>query len=94
MSFDLPASLERDLEQYAQAEQISPGESAVRLIQGALKAKRRRASKGNLVTDEQIRQLKALNGTFGLLEDVPEEKIDRMAATIKRMKREGLPNRA
>jgi len=94
MSFDFPASVERDIEQYAQAEHITPTEAAVKLIQDALKAAKRNAVKEDLVTDEQIRQLKALNSTFGLLEDVPEEKIDRMAATIKRMKREGFPTRA
>jgi hypothetical protein len=94
MSFDLPASVERELQLYAQAEHISPAEAAVKLIQDSLRAKRRKAGKENLVADEQIRQLKALNSTFGLLEDVPEEKIDRMAATIKRMKREGFPARA
>ena len=43
------------------------------------------------MTDEQIRQLKELDSSFGLLEDVPEEKIDRMAAAIRRMKKEGSP---
>jgi len=94
MSLDLPINIERDLEEYAQSEHISPAEAAVKFIQSGLKASRRKMAKENLVTDEQIQQLKALDGTFGLLEDVPEEQIDRMAATIRRMKRERFPARA
>lgn len=92
MSLDLPISIERDLERYAQAEHISPTEAAIQFIQSGLSAKQPTA--GDLVTDEQIRQLKALDSSFGLLEDVPEEKIDRMAATIQRMKQEGFTARA
>jgi hypothetical protein len=95
MSFDLPASIERDLEQYAQSERITPVEAAVKFIQSGLKASKRKASKGTVDIDEQIRQLKALApGTFGLLEDVPDEQIRRMEATISRMKRERFPARA
>jgi hypothetical protein len=94
MSFEFPANLERDIQRFAQAEHISPTDAAVRLIQDGLKAKKRRTVNEVLVTDEQIRQLKALDPLFGLLEDVPKEQIDRMAASIQRMKRERFPSRA
>lgn len=94
MSFDLPASVEREVQRYAETEHISPAEAVVRLIQDALKAKHKGTDE-SLVLDEQIRQLKALApGTFGLLEDVPDEQIDHMATTIRRMKREGFSPRA
>ncbi|RYG99233.1 MAG: hypothetical protein EON58_04670 [Alphaproteobacteria bacterium] len=93
MSLDLPINVERDIERYAQAEHLTPTEAAVKLIQSGLKANRRTLS-ADLVTDEQIRQLKALDSSFGLLEDVSEESIDRMAATIQGMKQEGFTARA
>jgi hypothetical protein len=93
MSFEFPASVERDIERYAQAEAISPAEAAVRLVKDALKATRRK-TKDVVVTDDQIARLKALDGSFGLLEDASEEQIERMSATIQRMKREGFPARA
>ncbi|CAN5492978.1 hypothetical protein BH11ARM2_BH11ARM2_22240 [soil metagenome] len=93
MSLELPVSVERDIERYAQAESITPTEAAIKLIRSSLKEARRKTQEP-LVTDEQIRQLKALDSSYGLLEDVPEEKIDRMAATIRRMKREGFSARA
>jgi hypothetical protein len=42
MSFDLPAIVEREFQQFAQAERISQTEAAVKLIQRALKANLRR----------------------------------------------------
>ena len=45
MSFDFPANLEREIEQYAAAEHISPTEAAVKLLAEALKAKKRKAAK-------------------------------------------------
>jgi hypothetical protein len=94
MSFEFPANLERDIERFALSEHISPTDAAVRLIQDGLKAKKRKTVNEDLVTDEQIRQLRALDPMFGLLEDVPEEQIDRMEASIQRMKRERFPARA
>jgi hypothetical protein len=86
MSFDLPASIERELERYAQAEHISPEEAAIKFIQSGLKAKRRKPEVEALDMDEQIRQLKALApGTFGQLEDVPDEQIRRMEAPPLRL---------
>jgi hypothetical protein len=91
MSFEFPANLERDIERFARAEHISPTDAAARLIQDGLKAKKQKSPKEDLVTDEQIRQLKALDLLFGLLEDVPEGQIDRMEASIQRMNRARFP---
>lgn len=88
MSFDFPANIQRGIQQYAQAEHISLDAAAMKLVEAGLKTVQQRTKGPDLVTDEQINQLKALDSSFGLLEDVPEERIDRMATTIKRMKRE------
>jgi hypothetical protein len=94
MSFNFPANIQQDIQQYAQAEHISPDAAATKLVQLGLKTIRRKTKGIDLVTDEQISRLKALDSSFGLLEDVPEENIDRMSATIRRMKREGFGARA
>jgi hypothetical protein len=44
MSFDIPASMERDIQQYAQAENLSPEAAVLKLIQDALKSKRRKSA--------------------------------------------------
>jgi hypothetical protein len=73
MRFDLPAGIERDLERYAKAEHISPAEAAVLLIQSSLKSSKSKAkSNGDLLTDELINQLKALDTSYGLLETCPK----------------------
>ena len=94
MRFEFFSRIDRDIQRFARTEHASPTNAAVRLIQDGLKAKRPKSPKEDLVTDEQIRQLKAIDPLFGLLEDVPEEQIDRMEASIQRMKRERLPTRA
>ena len=94
MSFDIPATMEQDIRQYAQAEHLSADEALIKLVQTGLRAAKRRGKRAELVTDDQLNRLKALDPSFGLLADVPEEKIDRMSATIRRMKREGFGTRA
>jgi hypothetical protein len=95
MGFDLTVGVERDLQANAQAEHISPSEAVVKFVQSGLKSSNRKAqASGDLLTDELINPLKTLDSGFGLLEDVPEENIKRMEATIRRMKRKGFPERA
>lgn len=95
MSFDFPATIRQDIQQYAQEEHITTEEAALKIVQAGLKTIRRKAATETLDIDDQIRQLKVLApGTFGLLEDVPDEQIKRMEATIRRMKRERFPTRA
>jgi uncharacterized protein (DUF433 family) len=88
MSLDLPASVELELQQYAESEHISPLDAAVHLIQKGLKSSKRKARAVAPLTDDEIRQLDSLGKTFGLLADHSDEVIDRMAATINRMKQE------
>lgn len=89
MSYDIPRNLERDVQKYADQESLSTSEATARLLTFGLEsvgARKKRVSR-DLVTDEQIEQLKAL-GVSGMLDGVPEGKIRRMEATIAKMKRE------
>jgi hypothetical protein len=109
MSFDIPqmhipdnSAEARNLEAIMVRDSVSPAEAVLTALRGMDVEHRRaqpRARKdkpmdGDLLTDELINQLKALDTSYGLLEDVPNEKIERMEATIRRMKREGFPKRA
>jgi len=89
MSLDLPASVERDLELYAQAEHISSAEAAANLIRDALKAAKRK-SEDMIVTDADIEAYyKAFPG-FKALEDVTDEQWDQVLKRARRMSKQGL----
>jgi len=95
MSYDFPVTIQQDIQQYAQAEHITAEEAVLKIIQVGLKSIRRKAQKVAPLSDDELNQLKVLApGTFGLLEDVPDEQIKRMDATIRRTKRERFPARA
>jgi hypothetical protein len=94
MSFDLPADVERELVRYAKAEHISPIEAAVKFIQSGLEASKSRVKNTDELSQSELDQLNGFGKTFGLLADVPDDTIDRIASTIERMKKEGFPNRA
>ena len=83
MSFDLPASIERELEQYAQAEHITPVEAAVKFIQSGLKAKRRKTSQQTL-TEAQTEQLRNSPTAmfFGGLSDHALEQMEKASKQI------------
>ena len=51
MSFDLPISVERELEQYALAEHLSPAEAAVKLIQSGIESSKGKV--GRELTEEE-----------------------------------------
>ena len=75
MSFDLPASIERELELYAQAQHITPVEAAVKFIQSGLKAKRRKTV-GRELTEadwDRLRQDPTVAFFGGLSEDTLEQ---------------------
>jgi len=50
-------------------------------------------SVAELLTDEMINELKSLDSSYGLLEDVPLGRIEQMEATIQRMKQEDFSDR-
>jgi len=92
MSIDLPASVKRDLERYAEAERITPTEAATNLLQNALKAKKRQASKGE-ITEEEWQQLRTIP-MFAFLERLPESAIDSIEAASRQTRAERFKSRA
>jgi hypothetical protein len=94
MTYDFPATVQQDIQQYAQAEHISAEEAILKIVKVGRKTIRRKAQIVAPLSEDELRQLDGFGKTFGLLADVPDEDIDRMAATVRRMKREGSPARA
>jgi hypothetical protein len=74
MSFDLPASVERDIERYAQAEQLSLNEAAVKLIQTGLKSSKRKSK--HEITEADLETLRRNVPIFAFLEKLPDSVID------------------
>ena len=83
MSFDLPASIERDLEEYAQAERISTVDAAVKFIQSGLKASKRKAAPRAL-TEAQMELLKA-SPTAAFFGSLPDDVLDQMEKASKQI---------
>lgn len=88
MSFDIPTHLKREIQEYARSVHISTDEAVVRLVASGLREAKRETVDLSPITEEELRRLRELDPTFGLLADVPEEAIDRMAETIRLMKEE------
>jgi len=84
MSFDLPASVERDLERYAQDEHITPAEAVAKLVQNALKdreSKPQPIATGPL-TEEEWAKLR-VDPTFIFFSRFSESEIDEMEAASR-----------
>ena len=92
MSFDLPASLERDLEKYAQIEHISPAEAAIKFIQSGLKAKKQKTASKRMSEDEleQLRQ----DPTVAFFERLPDHALEQMQTASKQIRAERFAPRA
>jgi hypothetical protein len=86
MSFDLPANIERDLERYAQAEQITPAEAVVKFVQSGLKAKRRKAGRSEL-TEAELDQLRK-SPTAQFFGALPTHVVDEMEKASKEIRAE------
>jgi hypothetical protein len=83
MSFDLPASVELQLELYAQAEHITPVEAALRFIRNGLDAKGVMALPSEL-TETQMEQLRSSPTAifFGGLSDHTLEQMEQASTQI------------
>jgi hypothetical protein len=93
MSFDLPPSVESDLQAYAQAEHISPAEAVVKFVQSGLKARRRKSAKGELTAEEWLKVKEADPG-FAFFAKLPDSVIDRIAEASKQTRGERFTPRA
>ena len=86
MSFDLPASIERDLERYAQAEHISPAEAVVKFVQSGLKSSKRKAKQE--ITEADLETLRQNVPFFAFMEKLPEGVVQGMQAASKQFRAE------
>ena len=87
MSFEFPANVERVIERYAQSEQISPSEAAVKLVQEALKAKKPKVVKRE-ITEADLETLRQNVPIFAFLESLPDSVIEGMEAASKQTRAE------
>jgi len=94
MSFDLPANLERDIEQYAQAEHISPNEVVVRLLSKALSGTRRKAKSLTPLTEEELAALDRFFPGLDALDDVTDEQWDCILRAKRKMSKVDFSARA
>jgi hypothetical protein len=83
MSFDLPVNIARDLEEYAQAEHISPTEAAIKFIQSGLKAKKRKTAQNGL-TATQLEQLRN-SPTAAFFGGLSDHVLDQMVKASKQI---------
>ena len=86
MSFELPASLERDLERYAQSEHISPAEALVKFVQSGLKSTKRKAKPQ--VTEADLETLRRNVPIFAFMESLPDDVVGGMQAASKQFRAE------
>ncbi len=93
MSFDLPVNVARELEEYAQAEHISPAEAAVKLIHGALKAKNRRIAKQQAPGLDWNKFQQLVPGS-DLFQQLPEGTVEDIAMSSRQIRAEKLTPRA
>jgi hypothetical protein len=104
MSFDFPATIQQDIQQYAKAEHITVDEAALKIVQVGLKSlrprtarpvagTRRKAQDVAPITDEELANLDRLCPALKLLDDVTDEEWDDVLKGARRMNREGFANR-
>lgn len=87
MSFDFPANIQQDIQQYAQEERISSEEALLKLVQTGLKATKRKAVK-NEITEANLRTLRENVPIFAFLENLPDGVVDAMEETSKQIRTE------
>lgn len=87
MIFEFPASLEREIEQYAAIEHISPSEAAVKLIQDGLRTKKRKPVKHE-ITEADLETLRKNIPMFAFLENLPDSVVEGMEETSNEIRAE------
>ncbi len=103
MSFDFPASVQLDIQQYARTEHISADEAALKIVQLGLKAIRQRAARpapvpkrkaaATPLTQDELATLDEHFPGLNPWNDVTGEQWDRVLKAKQKMSREGFPVR-
>ena len=90
----IPASIEREAVQYAEAQHITAEEAFVEIFTKGLKAtKKIKAKAVSPFSDEELANLDRLCPALKLLDDVTNEEWDNVLKGADRMNREGFANR-
>ncbi len=87
MSLDLPAGVKRELEQYAQAEQVSIVDAASELILCGIRAARK---KKDLISDADLDAYFQVFPGFKALSAVSDEEWEQVLRSARRMRKQGL----
>lgn len=91
MSYEFPASVEREVERYAEEANLTPGEAAVQLIQTGLERTRKPEAKGELSAEEWESLMSY--PAFALLQSIPDSVIDIVEANLRERRGEPEPPR-
>jgi len=98
MSFDYPAAIQQDIQQYAQTEHITADEAALKIVQLGLNAIRKRPGRAKApskpkapaheITEAALETLRQSVPIFAFLEKLPDSVIDGMEAASKQIRAE------
>lgn len=91
MSYSFPASVEREIERYAQSEHLTPDEAATRLIQEALREKSPAGPQGE-ITEAEWKRL-GEDPTFAFLTGLSNEEFECIEVAYRQSRAERLVSR-
>jgi hypothetical protein len=81
VNFELPATIQRELEQYAEAEHISPTEAAVKFIRSGLEASREKSVPRELT--EADWEILRNDPTIAFFRRLPDHVLEQMEAASR-----------
>lgn len=87
MSYELPISVEREVERYAEEANLSPAEAAALLIQSGLGLARKPVATGEL-SEEEWEVLRS-DHALALLQSIPDSVIDLIEEGLRERRGEG-----
>ncbi len=91
MSYEFPASIEREVERYAEEAHLSPAAVAVQLVLSGLEKAHKPEATGEL-SKEEWERLRA-NPPFALIQSIPDSVIDIVETNVRERRGEADPPR-
>lgn len=88
MNYEFPASVEREVERYAEEAKLSPDKAVVQLIQSGQEEARRSATPGEL-SEKEWRKLRS-DPLFEFLASLPDSTIDAIESGSRQIRSEGI----